>query len=207
MLNNPPGTSGVMDIGKSLAELEMIERLAGPDFRIHRQIRAGLASLSVNSHVAKGQLAASTLLGLSLKPEIIHVVAFCEADHAATPEDIIESCGLVRGVLKNGLFDFPDLIADPRVLARKDELITEAEYLLESLAKLGEGKQADPYTDPQLLAAAVHSGLLDAPQLKGNPEGRGAIKTGMKDGACRILSADGKRVLSEKERIEDLRSG
>src|SRR5690554_7004056 len=115
-----------MDLGKCLAKIKLIERLAGPDFRIHRQIWAGLASLSVKTTVAKGQLAASTLLGLALKPEIIHVVAFCEADHAATPDEIIESCGIVQGVLKNSLFDAPDLTADPAVQARRDELIREA---------------------------------------------------------------------------------
>jgi hypothetical protein len=207
MLNNPPGTSGVMDLGKSLAELELAERLAGPDFRIHREIRAGLASLSVKPHVAKGQLAASTLLGLALRPEIVHVVAFCEADHAATPEDIIESCGIVQGVFKNALFDFADLSSDPQVLARKEELIEEAEFLLRSLAELAGGRAVDPFTDPEVLASAVRSGLLDAPQLKGNPEGKGLIRTGIVEGACRILSADSKRVLSEEERIRELARG
>lgn len=207
MLNNPPGTSGVMDLGKSLAELELVERLASPDFRIHREIRAGLASLSVKPHVAKGQLAASTLLGLALKPEIVHVVAFCEADHAATPEDIIESCGIVQGVFKNTLFDFADLSKDPQVLARKEVLIEEAEFLLRSLAELAGDRTVDPLTDPEVLASAVQSGLLDAPQLKGNLEGKGLIKTGIVQGACRILSADGKRVLSEQERIKELMRG
>ena len=133
MLNTPPGTSGAMDLGKCLAKIALIERLAGPDFRIHRQIRAGLASLSVKPAVAKGQLAASTLMGLALKPEIIHVVAFCEADHAATPDEIIESCGIVQGVLKNSIFDAPDLAADPAVQARRDKLIGEAELLLETI--------------------------------------------------------------------------
>ena len=205
MLNNPPGLSGVMDLGKALAGLEMVKRLAGPDFRIHREIRAGLASLSVKPHVAKGQLATSTLLGLALQPEIVHVVAFCEADHAATPEDIIESCGIVQGVFKNALFDFADLCCDPQVLARKEELIAEADFLLDSLAQLGEESTDDPFTEPEVLASAVHSGLLDAPQLKANPEGKGWIKTGIVQGACRVLSADGKRVLSEEERIKELK--
>ncbi|NLY89819.1 MAG: cobalamin B12-binding domain-containing protein [Firmicutes bacterium] len=202
MLNNPPGTSGAMDLGKCLAKIALIERLAGPDFRIHRQIRAGLASLAVKPAVAKGQLAASTLLGLALKPEIIHVVAFCEADHAATPDEIIESCGIVQGVLKNSFFDAPDLAADPAVQARRDELIDEAELLIETIQAMARSESDDPLTDPVVLQEAVRIGLLDAPQLKGNPEAAGRVRTGIINGACRALSADGRRILGEEERLQ-----
>lgn len=207
MLNNPPGTSGVMDLGKCLAKMALIEQLAGPDFRIHRQIRAGLASLSVKPAVAKGQLAASTLLGLALKPEIIHVVAFCEADHAATPDDIIESCGIVQGVLKNSLFDAPEMAADPTVQARRDELVAEAGLILEAIRGMARPGSDDPLTDPVVLQEAVRTGILDAPQLQGNPEAAGRVRTGMIDGACRALSADGRRVLSEEERLQQAVSG
>lgn len=204
MLNNPPGVSGIMDLGKALAGLALVERLAGPDFRIHREIRAGLASLSVKPAVAKGQLAASTVLGLALNPEIVHVVAFCEADHVATPDDIMESCGIVQGVFKNMLFDAPDLTRDPRVLARKEELIAEAELILKAITGLARPDTEDPLLDPRVLADAVHCGLLDAPQLKGNPEAAGRVRTGIIGGACRVLSADGRRILSEEERIKEL---
>lgn len=201
MLNNPPGTGGAMDLGKCLAKIALIEQLAGPDFRIHRQIRAGLASLSVKPAVAKGQLAASTLLGLALKPEIIHVVAFCEADHAATPDEIIESCGIVQGVLKNSLFAAPDLTADPVVQVRRDELIREAGLIIEAIQAMARQGSDDPLTDPILLQEAVRCGILDAPQLQGNPEAAGRVRTGIINGACRALSADGRRVLSEEERL------
>ena len=207
MLNTPPGTSGAMDLGKCLAKIALIERLAGPDFRIHRQIRAGLASLSVKPAVAKGQLAASTLMGLALKPEIIHVVAFCEADHAATPDEIIESCGIVQGVLKNSIFDAPDLAADPAVQARRDKLIGEAELLLETIQALARPESDDSLTNPVILQEAVRIGLLDAPQLKGNPEAAGRVRTGIINGACRALSADGRRVLSEEERLQQAVNG
>jgi hypothetical protein len=199
MLNNPPGTSSVMDLGKALAGLEMIARLEDSEFKIYRQIRAGLASLSVNQAVAKGQLAASTVLGLALKPEIIHVVAYCEADHIANPEEIIESCEIVQGVLKNCIFDAPDPTTDPRVMARKNELLAEAEIILEAIRKLGTVAIDDPLSEPKVLATAVNLGILDAPQLKGNPEAPGRIQTGMLEGACRIL--EGKRVIREQERL------
>lgn len=207
MLNNPPGTSGAMDLGKCLAKIALIERLAGPDFRIHRQIRAGLASLSVKAAVAKGQLAASTLLGLALKPEIIHVVAFCEADHAATPDEIIESCGIVQGVLKNSLFDSPDPAVDPAVQARRDELTGEAELLLEAIQGMARPETVDPFTDPVVLQEAVRIGLLDAPQLKGNPEAAGRVRTGIIGGACRALTANGRQALREEERLRQVVTG
>ena len=58
----------------------------------------------------------------------------------------------------------------------------------------------DPLTDPILLQEAVRCGILDAPQLQGNPEAA-ARRTGIINGACRALSADGRRVLSEEERL------
>ena len=103
MFNTPPGTSAAMDLGKMLAKLELIESLVDRDFKVWRQVRAGLASFPVDLSLAKGQLAASTLVSMNLKPHIVHVVGFCEGDHAATPEDVIESCKIVRGVIRNCL--------------------------------------------------------------------------------------------------------
>lgn len=201
MLNNPPGTSGVMDLGKALAGLALISRLEDAGFKVYRQVRAGLASLAVKQGVAKGQLAASTVLGLALEPQIIHVVAYCEADHIATPVEIIESCELVHGVLKNYLIGAPDPTADPRVTARRDELIAEAELILQTIKELGADESGDPLADPAILSQAVSMGIFDAPHLKGNKAARGEIKTIMVQGACRIWDAAANRVSSEEERL------
>jgi len=201
MLNNPPGTSGIMDLGKALAGLELVGRLEDEEFKVYRQVRAGLASLSVKPAVAKGQLAASTVLGLGLSPHIIHVVAYCEAEHLATPVEIIESCGIVHGVLKNYLYDAPDPTRDPRVLRRRDELIAEAELVLGAIRALGAGECEDPLADPEILAQAVALGILDAPQLKGSPAAPGRIKTRMWQGACRLWDDEKKRITGEKERL------
>ncbi|MGE5598709.1 MAG: methionine synthase, partial [Bacteroidota bacterium] len=167
--------------------------------------RAGLASLSADRYAAKGQLAASTMLCLAVKPEIVHVVAFCEADHAATPPEIIESCGIVRGVLKNALFGLPDPVLDERVQRRRRELAREAKVLLSAIENLGTGA-ADPLTDPAVLARAVRIGLLDAPHLAGNSEARGRARTRMIDGACVAVDENG-RPLGEEERIAGLAAG
>jgi methylmalonyl-CoA mutase cobalamin-binding subunit len=199
MLNNPPGTSSSNDLAKMGAKLRLIEELVDDNFRVIREIRAGLASLSPRANIAKGQLASSTQLGLALDPDIIHVVAYCEADHAAGVEEIIESCDIVEGVLKNGLFGSPDLWKDPKVISRCNQLMDDARFILDKIARLSDAE--DPWSDPMTLSLAVRSGLLDAPQLAGNPEAFGRVRTGVIDGACQALCADGKRVLTEKERL------
>ena len=137
MWNTPSTLSPAMDLAKMLAKLDLLSSLEDDSFRVIRECRAGLASMASDPLVAKGQLAASTMLSLALKPEIIHVVAFCEADHAATPPEIIESCRIVRGVLQSALFGLPDSTLDPAVRHRRQELVTEARILLNALCRAG----------------------------------------------------------------------
>ena len=81
-----------MDLAKALAMRELVESLADDSFRPLRQVRAGLPFLSGDLDVAKGQLAASTFSSMALGPHIIHVVGYSEAEHAAGPAVVIESC-------------------------------------------------------------------------------------------------------------------
>jgi len=115
-----------------------------------RQIRAGLTHFSVDMDIAKGQLAASTLLGLAMRPHIVHVVGFCEADHPARPEDVVESCEIVRGVLRNGLRDFPDMTQDEHVQARKNHLIEQARVFLSTIRQVY-SEFEDPLCDSRCL--------------------------------------------------------
>ncbi|HHT85933.1 MAG TPA: cobalamin B12-binding domain-containing protein [Firmicutes bacterium] len=147
MFNTPPGTTPAMDLGKMLAKLELIESLADDGFRIWRQVRAGLASFPADLDMAKGHLAASTLVSMNLKPHIVHVVGFCEGDHAATPGDIIESCKIVQGVIGNCMDGMPDMTLSGEVQARKNQLIEEAMVLLRAIAEL-------PEIIPELLGPA-----------------------------------------------------
>ncbi|MEW6723315.1 MAG: cobalamin-dependent protein [Bacillota bacterium] len=202
MFNTPPDTGMWQDLAKMLAKLELIERLAGPEFRIIREVRAGLSSFPVDPDRGRGQLASATLLGMALRPQIVHVVAYCEADHAATTREIIESCRLVRQVIDNALAGLPDLAADPRVQQRKDELISEAELLIGAIAEMGDDKSGDPLVSPAVLAAAVRTGLLDTPHLKGNPEGRGDILTTIHHGACYAVDPTSGRPMGEARRLE-----
>jgi methylmalonyl-CoA mutase cobalamin-binding subunit len=215
MFNTPPGTSAAMDLGKMLAKLELIESLVDRDFKVWRQVRAGLASFPVDLSLAKGQLAASTLVSMNLKPHIVHVVGFCEGDHAATPEDVIESCKIVRGVIRNCLHGMPDMTLSEEVQARKAQLLQEARALLEAIARLPElvpglldsqpgqrGGYSDPLVNPKVLASAIKTGLLDAPHLVGNPAALGKVCTSMVNGACVAVDPESGKVLPEADRIE-----
>lgn len=160
MWNTPPQIGPCQDLAKMLAKMEIIKPLISDSFRVWREVRAGLASLSPKPNIAKGQLAASTMLALQIHPHIIHVVGFCEGDHAATPEEIIESCEIVKGVIRNSAQGLP-AITDSRVVSAKEELLDKAAAIIEKIGALGD----NAFTEPAILAAAVRIGILVAPQM------------------------------------------
>ncbi len=199
MFNTPPSTYGAMDLAKMLAKIELIESLHDERFITMRQVRAGLLHLSPRENIAKGQLSASTMLAMQLRPHIIHVVGYCEGDHAATADDVIESCEIVHGVFRNSLKGMPDMTIDPVVRRRRDELLAEARLLLDAIESLG--GEDDPLTDPVALARAIRTGILDAPHLRGNPYAAGQLETRVIDGAVYAFDRTERRILSESERL------
>ena len=203
MFNSPPGLSDAMDLAKMLAILELIAPLAAPDFRIWEQTRTGLLSYPLDLPAARAHLAASIYLQMALRPDIIHIVGYTEADHAATAADVIESAGMARRVIENALRGAPDMTADPLVQARKAHLIAETRVTLAAIRSLGDPEGADPLTDPAVLARAVTSGILDAPQLRSNRFGRGRVRTRITGGACLAVDEAG-QPLPEAQRIEQL---
>lgn len=202
MFNSPPGLSDAMDLAKMLACLALIEPLAeDASFRIHRQTRVGLLSQPLDPEAARGHLAAATYLQMALRPHIVHVVGHTEAHHAATAEDVIAACKIARRAIENFLTGAPDMTLDPRVRARRQELIAEAEVTLAAIRSLAPNADADPLTDPTTLARAVTSGILDAPHLRNNPYGRGQIRTRIDPrGACVAVDAAG-QPLAEAQRL------
>ena len=200
MFNSPPGLSDAMDLAKMLAVLELIEPLAGPDFRIWRQTRTGLLSYPLDPAAARAHLAASIYLQMALKPHIIHIVGHTEADHAATAEGVIEACKIARRAIENALQGAPDMTADPKIIQRRDELVSEAQVTLQKIQSLADPGIADPLADPAALARAVTSGILDAPQLQNNPYGLGQIHTRTITGQCLAVDKSGQPIL-EKERL------
>ena len=154
MFNSPPGLSDAMDLAKMLAVPgnDRTARFArwsrDEGFRIYRQTRVGLLSHPLDPEAARGHLAAATYLQMALKPHIVHVVGHTEAHHAATAEDVIAACKVARRAIENALAGAPDMTLDPRVQARKRELIAEAQVTLDAIRALAGPEVADPLADP-----------------------------------------------------------
>ena len=110
---------------------------------------------------------------------------------------------MARRAIENAVRGGPDMAADPVVQRRKAELMAEARVTLEAIRGLAGPGVEDPWSDPASLAKAVTSGILDAPQLKNNPFGRGQIRTHIVNGMCVAVDADG-RPLSESDRLVGL---
>jgi len=204
MLNTPLGTSPKMDLAKMLAKIELIESLHDHYFVPLRQVRPGLFSYPPDLDLGKGQLASSIYTGMMLKPHIVHVVGFCEADHAATADDIIESCKIVRRVIHDCLLGTLNPLDDKEVLTRKNELVKEAQLLIATIRSLGDESSIDPLIEPVTYVRAVRKGVLDAPHLRNNPIAKGLLRTKMIDGACLAINPDTGNQIDEITRLGQL---
>lgn len=205
MFNTPPGTSVSMDIAKMLAKRELIETLEDDRFAVYREVRPGIAHFSSQPSIAKGQGAASYVATLALQPHIMHVVGYSEGDHAAFPEEVIESCQIAQGVLRNSLEGFPDMRLDEQVQKRKRELLDEAQILLGALRTFGTDLSDDPWSDPATLSAAIQTGLLDAPHFRGNSYLCGAIFTRCINGAWYAVDEKTGEPIPEHVRVASIR--
>jgi hypothetical protein len=200
MFNNPPSTSPVMDLGKMLAKLDLVESLQTAHFRVWRETRGGLTSYPPDPAVARGHLAATVCLQMQLRPHIVHIVGHTEAHHATTAAELIEACRITDGAISQCLLGLPDMTADTRVQRRKAELLADAGALLEAIASLA-APGRDPFTDADTLARAVESGLLDAPHLRGNAAACGKVVTRMVGGACLAVDGPAGQPIPEAERV------
>jgi len=204
MFNTPPNISFDMDLAKMLAKNELLKSLEDDSFRIIKQVRTGLASFPLNLNKAKGQLASATLIQLLLKPDIIHIVSFSEASHAALPEDIIESCDIVDQVVQ-GIYSSNVSFKSEHIEKRKQFLIQQAKWIVNLIPKLTKYplKKRDPWINPEVLYRLVKLGIFDAPHLKNNPFGKGEIKTRIINGACDSIGITNKPI-NEIERIKQI---
>ena len=202
MFNSPPGLSDAMDLAKMLTVMDMIQPLANGNFRIWKQTRIGLLSHPLDPDAARGHLAAATYLQMALRPHIYHIVGHTEAHHAATAEDVIEAGKIARRAIQNAM-GAPDMTSDPAIQKRRAELAEEATALLDAIRSLAGPEAGNPFTDASVLARAVTSGILDAPQLLNNKFGRGQARTRIVNGACVAVDSEGKSI-SESRRIEAL---
>lgn len=204
MFNNPNGLSFSMDLAKVLAMMEMVESLQDDHFRVYRETRAGLALFHADEDVAKGQLAASTFMQMTVRPHIMHVVGFCEADHAAKPEEVIESCKIVKGVIRHTLSDHFSMEKDAAILRRKEELLREAKVLLDFIGEEYSGV-SDPLTDTAVLCECIRKGYIDAVHILKNEKYQGNLKTKIVDGKCVPWDDVTGRALTERERLDSLK--
>jgi hypothetical protein len=203
MFETPPHLSNRMDLAKQLAKAELAESLVGKGFRVWRQTRTGLMSYPVDLAAARGHLGASVYLQMAMRPHIVHVVGYCEADHAARPEEVIESCRMARRAIENALRGAPDMTADREVHERKEMLKAEAVQIIDGMRRLGAGTVGDPLLDVEVLARSMEIGLLDAPNLRGSPHACGQVRTRAIDGAI-FAVGEGGRPLGERERLANL---
>lgn len=206
MFNTPPAISPAMDLAKMLAKIELIRGLEDKNFKIIRQARTGLAYLSSDLNIAKGQLSTSIILSLTIKPHIIHIVGFSEGSYQARTKEVIESCKIVKGIIESlipHLNDLQIIKIDDKIRERKQELIQEALILIEAIKNLDKTTD-DPLCNYKNLAKAVRVGLLDAPHLKGNKYAKGILITEIIDGACYAIDKNDK-ILIEKDRIKSVK--
>lgn len=202
MFNSPPGTSTSMDLAKMIAVMDMIAPLASSEFRIWKQVRTGLLSYPVDLDQARAHLAISIFNQMQIKPDIVHVVGYPEADHAVTAQEVIESCMMARKAIEDAISSQINMIPAENIQNRVRELVSEAGKLLEAIDQLGSGNSDDPFADPRTLASAVTSGLLDCPQLANNRYGKGEVVTLLDHrGACVAIDHTSGKALSEEQRI------
>ena len=205
MFNTPPSSSFDMDLAKILAKNELLQTLVDDSFSLIKQVRTGIASFPLNLNKAKGQLAATTLIQLAIKPDIIHVVSYSEASHAAHPEDIIESCNIVDQVINTAYSSRLNFI-DDKIKERKEELIKQARWIVNFIPDLARTpfEQENPYVNYKVLNRLIKYGIFDAPHLKNNEFALGRIKTKMIKGACYSWDEEHQEKVDELFRIKKI---
>jgi len=178
--NKPVETGDYADLAKFYAAREIIQRLkpAGQQSHIYFETRAGIEHFSVDQEYAKFQLARTTLLQMLMSPSIVHLVSYCEADHAATPDDVIESSKLLRRAMRmfrENEHDIRKAAQHPYIDERKAHLENEAYYILKQIAGLSpdfprdrklEWNKLVPFiSDPKVLQRAMHERIMTAPGI------------------------------------------
>ena len=214
MFNTPP-ISSWGDYSRMSAALELARKIRG-DRPLHVETRGGLMYFSPYPKVAKRELATTTLLQMYLDPMLMHVVNYCEADHAAQVRDIEESALIALQAatdFKNYREDLPDFDRDPKVIERKQTLLQEARLLLTEIGKLGGYRGVDivaddrleEYLTPEVIDKALHTGLLQAPGVSYPAYPKSSdVLTAVKNGCVYAINPKTWKKMGEAERIDRL---
>jgi hypothetical protein len=193
-----------MDLAKMQAVLEIIQPLAGADFRIWRQSRTGLLSYPVDLAASRAHLSTSVYLQSAIRPHIIHIVGFTEAHHAAEADEVIEASRMARRTVETSFRGIPNMLSDPAIQNQKNWLIEQSKITLDAICEISPPDVSDPLIDPGTLARAVETGILDAPHLAGNLFAKGQIRSKIVDGACVAVDEKG-HPLDERKRLDQIR--
>ena len=217
--NKPRETGDLADLAKMSAGLQLAQAMVPPGAtapEIWRETRTGIGYFDPDPARAKFQLARSTLLQMMVCPHVIHVVSYCEANHAATVEDIIDSSRLVRKCVRIFRQHEPDLmshLADPILLGRLEQLLGDGRLLLDRIAALSDKPPADGpgdlassgsrLADPDVLAEALRMGYMMAPGVFHPDYAQGAeMATGpTRGGFIDCLDSETGQPLSESKRL------
>ena len=108
---------------------------------------------------------------------------------------------MARRSIENALKGQPDMLKDPAIQQREAELVREARITLTAIKNSSKKTGVDPFTDPECLAEAVSSGILDAPHLKNNPFAPGTIQTRIINGASEVVDGNGGKI-TESQRLK-----
>lgn len=211
--NKPAVTGDYADIAKMCAAKKLVSHVIPSDVQrtIFVQTRSGIEHFSTNMDYAKYQLARSTLLQMLIYPDIIHLVSYCEADHAAYPADIIESSKIVQaaiGYFKYYEYDIRKNAEHPFVKERTKYLWEEAEYVVRKIADLaGPEKTEKLYqnlSNPVALRFAMKKHYMTAPGIMNLDYKNNRIIT--KTGAYGVIDSyetwESSTPMSEKIRID-----
>jgi hypothetical protein len=214
MLNTPKQTFGIQDLAKTRALLKLVRELEDRTFTVYHQPRAGLDYFSPDLNKAKIQLAAVSAMMDDIdpadeaRPDIIHVVSYCEAVKLATPKYINESIRITLSALK----DYRFLNANGKVenMSRHDEVVNrtihfyhETKHTLQMLEK-----RIPNLYSPEGFYEVFKRGVLIAPYLwECKDEFKEAIKwnTSFLDGGVYIKDINGKPLSPSKRLMEVLK--
>jgi hypothetical protein len=220
--NKPRQTSDHGDLAKMLAALDLAGEMvtdAGQGARLWRETRTGIDSFDSDPDAARHQLARSTFLQLIVQPHAIHLVSYCEALHAASVPDVIDSSRLVRRcvrVFRRHAGELLRLREHPLVAERRAHLVSEARTTLRYIAALDGGSPPVPGAAPSLLVRrlahpdvllrALTTGVMAAPGVfhPGYPAARNIITAPVTHGFIECLDPDTGAVCREADRLARL---
>lgn len=174
----------------------MIESLKDENFTPVTMVRPGLMSLPADPDMARGQLVSSVYTAMKIDPEIVHVVAYCEATRRASDMEIIESVKMAKQAINEAIKGLPDFKQDKVIQDHKEYLKSESATIIEAMEKIKTGE----LTSSETIYAAIKLGILDAPGLSKMSVAKGAVRTAIIDGQSCAVDEEGKRI-DEKERL------